>query len=318
MNLKGQSKFFIILFITILMGLVLPSVGSFIHDREWINTMLIMLMYLGIGISMDTKEVVRGVSKWKEIGFSQIVLFIISPLLALVLYKVFLPFSDKESMIGLIFVSALATTISLGIMLTESFGGNKVLSMYNVIVSQLLGVFVAPFVISLILRTQFEMAVGILSIIESLMVKMILPFAVGQCLFKFRSKLEKSAKIVSNYSIFIILYSYIGYAQSNGYLARVFTDLLIPTVAVILFAIILVLFVIGMTKCFKFEIKDRISLVFSCSMKTLGMGIPLAIMFFPNSASIALNVSLIIIIYYILSMIISVSITNIMLARKEA
>lgn len=317
MRVKGQEKFYIILISTVLLGLLIPWPGAFIKKNGWIVDILIALMYFGIGISMDTKSVIGGISKWRQILYAQIVLFICCPIIAFGIYKVFLPFSSKEAMIGIMFISALATTISSGIMLTESKNGNSILSMYNVVFSQILGVFVAPLVISIVLKTQFSMAVSLSSVIVSLLKKMIAPFILGQCLYKYRKKLIKSAKFVSNNSIFVILYAYVGFASANGYLLIIFKELLVPTLSIIIFSFIIVFFVLRTTKLLKWDNKDRVSLLFTCTMKTLGMGIPMAVLFFPDSNEIALNVSLLIIIYYCFSMFISIFFSGIFLNTTE-
>ena len=313
MKLKGQKKFYLILISTVLLGVILPTPGAYIKTHGWIIDALIALMYLGIGISMDIRSVISGISKWRQILYALLVLFVVTPLIAYVIYLVFLPCSTKEAMIGLMFISALATTISSGIMLTESRNGNSVLSMYNVVFSQILGVFVAPLVIALVLQTQFEMVVSISSVMWSLVKKMILPFALGQCLFAFRDKLRKPAKFVSNNSIFVILYGYVGYAAANGYLAKIFSELAIPFCAVLVLCFAVVFFVIGTTKLLKWEYEDRVSVLFTCTMKTLGLGIPMAVLFFPDNNEVALNVSLLIIIYYCFAMLISLAASSLFL-----
>lgn len=317
MKLKGQQKFYFIIITTVLLGIIIPAPGAFIKQNGWIIDILIALMYLGIGISMDSKSILGGFSKWRQILYSQIVLFAISPLIAIAIYKLFLPFSSKEAMIGLVFISTLATTISSGIMLTESRNGNSVLSMYNVVFSQLLGVFVAPLIISIVLKTQFAMVVSLSSVMLDLIKKMILPFIAGQCLFRFRDRLRKSAKFVSNNNIFVILYAYVGYASANGYLSIIFQELLIPTLAILIFIFAAAAFILITTKLLKWEVKDRISIFFTCMMKTLGMGIPMAVLFFPESNEIALNVTLMIIIFYCLSMFISIFMSGVFLKVDE-
>ena len=148
-----KPSFYMVLAFTLALALLLPGLGAYIKGHDWIITLLIMAMYFGIGISMDISKVIAGIAKWREMLFAQVFLFVISPAIAAVLYAAFLPHSTKEAMIGLMFVSSLATPISSGIMLTESKHGNSVLSMYNVILSQFLGIFVTPLILSVFLKT---------------------------------------------------------------------------------------------------------------------------------------------------------------------
>ena len=62
----------------------------------------------------------------------------------------------------------------------------------------------------------------------------------------------------------------------------------------------------ALTGALRFAREDRISLIFTCTQKTIGMGIPLAVLFFPDQGEVALNATLLIIVYYILSMIFSI------------
>lgn len=313
MKLKGQKKFYIILVATVILGVILPGPGAYIKQHGWIIDVLIALMYLGIGISVDTRSIIAGISRWRQILYALLTLFVITPLMAYAIYLVFLPYSSKEAMIGLMFISALATTISSGIMLTEGRNGNCVLSMYNVVFSQILGVFVAPLVIAIVLRTQFTMVVSLSSVMWSLIRKMIFPFVIGQCLYRFRDVLGKPAKFVSNNSIYVILYGYIGYANASGYLTRIFRELAVPFLSVALLCLSIVFFVIGTTKLFRWNYEDRVSLLFTCTMKTMSLGIPMAVLFFPDDGEVTLNVSLLIIIYYCLSMFISLVMSSIFL-----
>lgn len=305
MKLKKPS-FYAILAITLVLGAVMPVPGVYIKEHGWIITALIMAMYFGIGVNMDISRVIAGAAKWREMLFAQFFLFIVSPLAASILYVVFLPYSSKEAMIGLMFVSSLATPISSGIMLTESKHGNSVLSMYNVVLSQFLGIFVTPFILSVFLKTQFEMAVSFSSIVAELALKMLLPFAIGQMCFRFREKIKRPAKACTDYSIFVILYSYVSFAVAEGYIAKLVSSLMLPGAALIIFLFLVLALGIFSTGFLGFAREDRISLLFTCTQKTIGMGIPLAVLFFPDNEEVALNTTLLIIVYYVLSMIFSI------------
>ena len=91
MKLKGQKKFYLILISTVLLGVILPTPGAYIKTHGWIIDALIALMYLGIGISMDIRSVISGISKWRQILYALLVLFVVTPLIAYVIYLVFLP-----------------------------------------------------------------------------------------------------------------------------------------------------------------------------------------------------------------------------------
>ena len=304
MRLKKLS-FYTVLAITLVLCIAIPQPGVYIKSHGWIITALIMAMYFGLGVNMDISQVIAGITKWREMLYAQIFLFIISPFIASVIYFIFIPYSSKESIIGLMFVSALATPISSGIMLTESKQGNSILSMYNVILSQFLGIFVTPFILSVFLQTQFVMAVSFLSIIRELIIKMLLPFAVGQLCYKVKDKIRRPVKLVTDYSIFVILYSYVAFAFKNGYLMKLVSSLLVPAFALIIFLMIVLVLGIVLTGLFHFHRADRISLIFTCTQKTIGMGVPLAVLFFPDQSELALNVTLLVIVYYILSMLFS-------------
>ncbi len=314
--MRKKPSFYTILAITLALSFLIPWPGAYIKNHDWIITVLIMAMYFGLGVNMDISGVLAGISKWKEMLFAQVFLFIISPLIAFAVYSLFIGYSDNESMIGLMFVSALATPISSGIMLTASRNGNSILSMYNVVLSQFLGIFITPLVLSFVLKTQFAMAVPFSSIILELAVKMLIPFALGQLCFRIRDRISKAAKLCTDYSIFVILYSYASFAVLEGYVVKLVSSLMIPAAALVLF-LLLVLFLSSLlTGLLRFRYEDRISLIFTCTQKTIGMGIPLAVLFFPDQEVVALNTTLLIIVYYVLSMISSIFAVD-LLAKAE-
>lgn len=305
-RMRVKNNFYIALCVSILAAALFPSLGAKLQETGYLSVICIMLMYLGMGLSTDTGQLVHGLSCWRLILFVQAVLFVLAPIYAFLLYRVLSPFCGKDAAIGILFIGCIPTTLTSCIMLTQKMGGNEIGALYNAMFSQLLGILVTPLLLSWFLATQYTVVTPLGDVIVNLCVKMIVPFTIGQLLRPIRKYLGQIPKTVSFYGIFIILYMNLSFSIARGDFLHQLVNLLYPVVGCFVLCCLLLFSIVLLSKWFKFSYEDRICSIFTGAHKTLGMGIPLASIYFPDNGKIAMKVSLLIIVYYIITMIISV------------
>lgn len=307
MKIKKPPVFVLVLSVTFIASILAAEPGRYLYDLGWTSTLTIMLMYVGMGLNTDTTLLRSGLGKWKLHLAVQSSLFILAPVLSILIFLLLQPFGYSNRAVGLLFIGAVPTTITSCIMLTRRYGGNAIGSLYNAVLSQVLGIVITPLLLSLVLATRFETISSFQSVLLSLLQKMILPFIAGQLLQRFKKHLGKPGQLFSFYGIFFILYMNLAKVASMGSLGKTLLALRIPLLASLTLCVLQVLgtWILGIL--LHFSVEDRICLLFTGSQKTLGMGVPLVTIYFASNVSIATDATLLIITYYLMAMIITVA-----------
>lgn len=295
---------------TVALSFVFPSGGVYLsHVFPNIQTMLIILMYLGMGMTTDSSVLLSGLSRWRLHLFVQGCLFILAPLLSYGLFQALSLKFGVEDSVGILFIGTLPTTITSCILLTKQSGGNSVGAMYNATLSQLLGVFVTPLLLTLFLHARVGGTGSILVVIGSLMRKILIPLVVGQIirlkLSRVVAALGKISDLVIYYAIFVILYLNLAQVLSSGQNIGSLTSLVCTGVSSVLLLVTLLVLIWHMSGWLHFPKEDRVAITYTGTQKTLGMGIPLAVLYFSENPIMASRATIVIITYYIASLFLS-------------
>lgn len=302
--------FLLTLVCTVTLAFVFPNGGVYL-SRVFpsIQTVLIVMMYLGMGMTTDSSVLMSGLSRWRLHLFIQGCLFILAPLLSYAFFKILsLKFGVDDS-VGILFVGTLPTTITSCILLTKQSGGNSVGAMYNATLSQLLGVFITPLLLTLFLHTHVGGTGSISSVIGTLMRKILIPLVIGQII---RLKLKgivvalgKIPEIVIYYAIFVILYLNLTQVLSSGQSIGSISSLVVTGISSVLLLVTLLGSIWHVSGWLRFDKEDRIAITYTGTQKTLGMGIPLAALYFSENPVMASRTTIVIIVYYIASLFLS-------------
>ena len=302
--------FLLTLVCTVTLAFVFPNGGVYL-SRVFpsIQTVLIVMMYLGMGMTTDSSVLMSGLSRWRLHLFIQGCLFILAPLLSYAFSKILsLKFGVDDS-VGILFVGTLPTTITSCILLTKQSGGNSVGAMYNATLSQLLGVFITPLLLTLFLHTHVGGTGSISSVIGTLMRKILIPLVIGQII---RLKLKgivvalgKIPEIVIYYAIFVILYLNLTQVLSSGQSIGSISSFVVTGISSVLLLVTLLGSIWHVSGWLRFDKEDRIAITYTGTQKTLGMGIPLAALYFSENPVMASRTTIVIIVYYIASLFLS-------------
>jgi Predicted Na+-dependent transporter len=168
-------------------------------------------------------------------------------------------------------------------------GGNVAAAVCAASASSLLGVFVSPLLVNLVMNVHSDAPSNGLEQIGKIMLQLLVPFVIGHLsrrwiggwIEKHRSLIGKTDQT----SILLVVYSAFSEAVVNGIWHRVGVD----TLLWILVGSVVILFValainLGASRLFGFSRADEIVVLFCGSKKSLANGVPMANILFPASS----------------------------------
>ena len=255
-------------------GMVTAILLSFIYPQFGISmkktlgsNLFIVLIFLICGWRTKFGEMQFNHKFLRDFLFCGIMALIVSPLLGLGLGKVMR--LDEAAILGLIIIACVPPTLSSGIVMAETAGGNVLLAMMMTVVYNLVGVVSMPLVISTLVSSDGNIDTKPLKMFIDLVLLVLLPFFIGWAVQKF-AKLKPPAwtgYIPSSCVILLILGFFSG--ARDKFLSYDLKLLLIAVAAgVLLRLIFLAAFYYG-GKLLKMERADRIGAMFTAGSKSL-------------------------------------------------
>jgi sodium/bile acid cotransporter 7 len=207
------------------------------------------------------------------------------PILGLLAKPVILFFANDNLYLGILFICVLPSTVQSSIAFTSIAGGNVAAAVCAASFSSLLGVFVAPVLVNILLHANLESSLS--QAVFDLFVQLVLPFALGQGLRPWLLGWITRNKTLLGYTdrlsvLFIVYVSF-----SRGTTSGLWQTLSVPLflALVVLCGLILGLALLGTStagKLLKFSRADRIVILFCGSKKSLVAGVPMANIIFPT------------------------------------
>ncbi len=175
---------------------------------------------------------------------------------------------------GLIIMSTMPPTISSGIVITGISGGNTLLALFLTIGLNLLAVITIPFTLALCLQSAGEISVDRTSLLITMLVLVLLPFALGKIIRRVRNKQHVSGNWNYVNSSCVILVVYASLATS----AKEFQGLQVQDflyISALVTALHLLLFALSFFsgRLLGLHIADNKALSFVTSQKTLAMAL---------------------------------------------
>lgn len=227
-------------------------------------------------INMNVLDVFKSFSAPKKIIIASIINFIVSPLLAIVLGKIF--FSNQPSlMLGLLILSVLPTS-GMTASWTGLSGGNLKLSLTIMSSNLLMSIVVLPIYLSIF---SSGVTIETMAILQSLLKVVVVPLLLGDLTRRIIVKVKGNDgfKKIKPYfgevsSFFVLVIIFIAVSLKSKMILGNLTLALYSVIPLVIFY--LVLLVIGDRVGRRFGTPDRISLVFSTTMRNLTIALGIA------------------------------------------
>ncbi|SFE90335.1 solute carrier family 10 (sodium/bile acid cotransporter), member 7 [Phytobacter palmae] len=280
------DPFTLTLVCTVLLATFFPARGSFVPFFEGLTTAAIALLFFMHGAKLSREAIIAGGSHWRLHLWVMCSTFIIFPVLG-VLFVWWSPVNvNQELYTGFLYLCILPATVQSAIAFTSLAGGNVAAAVCSASASSLLGIFLSPLLVGLLMNLHG--ANGSLEQVGKIMLQLLLPFVLGHLSRHWTGAwVARNKKWISKTdqtSILLVVYSAFSEAVVNGIWHKVGVGslLFIVVFSIVLLAIVIAINIFAARKL-GFNKADEITIVFCGSKKSLANGIPMANILFPTS-----------------------------------
>ena len=258
-----------------------PVQGAVAQGFEWLTTAAIALLFFLHGAKLSRQAVVAGLSHWRLHLLVLACTFAMFPVLGLLLKPLLSRALTPDLAVGMLFLCALPATVQSAIAFTSMARGNVPAAVCSASASSLIGVFITPLLVGLVVLPGNMSAGGSLQAVGRILVQLLLPFVAGQLLQPWVGALVRrhaaGLKWVDQGSILLVVYTAFSAAVAQGLWKQVPPTVL---VALVLACCVLLALALGLTtwasRNFGFNKEDEITIVFCGSKKSLASGVPMA------------------------------------------
>jgi solute carrier family 10 (sodium/bile acid cotransporter), member 7 len=280
--------------------------GGVLHP-ELLNKLGVALIFLLHGLTLSVQALRRGTLLWKVHLVVQLSTFLLFPLLGVLLLALAGDLLSPALQMGLFYLCALPSTVSSSVAMTAAARGNVPAAVFNATLSSLLGVFLTPLWLGLVLGAAGQpLPLG--RVILDLCLWLLLPLAIGQLLRPligaFALRYKRHLARVDRLTILLLVYtSFCDSVQAGVWQGQGLGSVLLMLFFSVLLFVLVMACVTLVSRALGFEIEERIAAVFCGSKKTLASGVPMAKLIFGAHPSLSL-ILLPIMIYHPLQLVI--------------
>lgn len=268
----------------VVLASILPARGEAAHAVSLATKISIGLVFFLHGAKLSREAVIAGLLHWRLHGLVLATTFIAWPLMGLgaaALPSWIVPTALAP---GLIYLACLPSTIQSAIGFTSIGRGNVAAAVCGASVSNLLGVFVTPLLVGLLLHSEGGgLSMGSL---QAILLQLLAPFVAGQLLrpwiLGFLQKYAKPLSYADRGSILLVVYNAFSGAVVAGIWSKVSGLDLVRVIVVCLVMLALSLgLMIWIARVRGFSKEDEIAIAFAGCNKSLAAGAPMAGVLFP-------------------------------------
>jgi len=283
----GFDVYILMLLGTVVLATILPAQGAAASVLSVVTYFAVALLFFLYGVKLNTGAIVAGFTNWK---LQLLVLgstFVAFPFIAFGFAQLLSPWLQPEICFGILYLGLLPSTVQSSIAFTSIAGGNVPAAVCAASVSNLLGVFVTPLLVGLLLHAGnggFD-----LSAVLDIGIQILLPFLLGQIarrwLGGFVQRHARIIQVIDRGSILLIVYS----AFSAGVVAGIWQQVDGVALSILIVASLAMLGVVmGVTTLLGWAAglpeEDRLALLFCGSKKSIATGLPMANILFAGQA----------------------------------
>jgi sodium/bile acid cotransporter 7 len=280
--------------------------GGLMHAEIVINVGVFVVFFLH-GVNLSSEQVIHGLKNWKLHLMVQGFTFVVFPLIWLLCNALFGTWVPALLMLGFFYLCALPSTISSSVALTGSAGGNVPAAILNASLSSVLGIFITPWLVSLLVG-QGAGGIDLGATLLNLCAMLLLPLVLGQLLRpllgRFFARYKRYTSIIDKLVILLLVYSAFCNSMISGLWQQQGAEVIGMAFGgtAILLAVILFM-TTRSARALGFDHADKVAAVFCASKKSLAAGVPMAALIFGANPGLGL-ILLPIMIYHPLQLIV--------------
>lgn len=263
-----------------------PCTGVVAVGFDWLTTFMIGMLFFMHGAKLSREAVFAGMVHWRLHITVLLCTFAVFPLLGLVLKPALLLVITPDLYLGILFLCVLPSTVQSSIAFTSVARGNVPAAICSASASNLLGIFLTPLMVSVIVVAHNAQHSSVDSILK-IVYQLLLPFVAGQVarpwIGVWMDRNKSWLRWVDQSSVLLVVYVAFSEAVDQGLWHQVPPMMLISLllISATLLGIIMVLTTFG-SRRLGFNKEDEITIVFCGSKKSLASGVPMAKVLFAS------------------------------------
>ena len=268
---------------------LLPCQGRVAIGFDWLTNFAVGLLFFLHGAKLSRAAIISGITHWRLHLVVLLTTFLLFPLLSLALRPLLTPLVTPSLYLGILFLCTLPSTVQSSIAFTSIAKGNIPAAVCAASASSLLGIFITPALVSLLLAHSSDSGNSAWSTVAHIVVQLLVPFIAGQCLRPvighWIDRHRSLLRFVDQGSILLVVYVAFSEAVNEGIWQSISLQTLggLLVVSAILLAIALV-FTAVVSRRLGFNRADQITIIFCGSKKSLAAGVPMAKVIFASHA----------------------------------
>jgi solute carrier family 10 (sodium/bile acid cotransporter), member 7 len=266
---------------------LLPCRGLWATAFNAVTNVAIGLLFFMHGAKLSREAIVAGVTHWRLHLLVFAATFVMFPVLGVALRPLLQPLVTPELYVGLLFLCALPATVQSAIAFTSMARGNVAAAVCSASASSLIGIFLTPVLVGLLLAQHG--AAASLDAVRTIVLQLLVPFIAGQIARRwiggFVERHKATLGTIDRSAILFVVYTAFSEAVIQGLWQqiplRALAGLLVACAVLLGLALALTTFA---ARRLGFDKADEITIVFCGSKKSLASGIPMARVLFAGHA----------------------------------
>jgi len=287
------DRFTIALIITVIVASVLPCRGETAHVFGIVTSLAIALLFFLHGAKLSREAIIAGITHWRLHLLVLACTFVLFPVLGLLSKPLVAALVGVPLATGFVFLCTLPSTVQSSIAFTSMARGNVPAAVCAASASSLLGIFLTPLLVSLLVHTGGDANASPGSAVRDIVLQLFVPFVAGQIMRRWIGGWVDSHKkitgIVDRGSILLVVYTAFSAAVVEGLWHQV---TVVTLTWLVVFCCVLLAIALAATAQLGlrlgFNRADRITILFCGSKKSLASGVPMAnVLFTPATVGLA-------------------------------
>lgn len=274
------DRFTCALIVTVALASVLPCRGATASVFDVLTDLAIALLFFLHGAKLSREAVVAGMTHWRLHLTVLASTFVMFPLLGWVMRPVLSTLVTPSLYLGVMFLCTLPSTVQSSIAFTSMARGNVPAAICSASASSLLGIFITPLLVGVLLESHGHGGMSWDSI-GAIVLQLLVPFVAGQVAQRWIGRWVERKRALLSYvdqgSILLVVYTAFSAAVLQGLWKQIPLPVLggLLVVNAVLLAVALVVTRYG-ARALGFDREDEITIVFCGSKKSLASGVPMA------------------------------------------
>ena len=285
-SLKKPDPLIVLIILAVILAVIAPARGDFAETFGQLTNVAIAFLFFLYGARLSTQEALNGLKHWRLHLTILAFTFVVYPLIGIAL-RPLTAFISHDMYLGILFLTLVPSTVQSSVAFTSIAKGNVAGAIVSASTSNLVGVFITPSLVMLLMGTGGGVHIDT-SVFREIALLLLAPFILGQLTRRWVGKFaqSKATKVVDRGSIAMVVYS----AFSKGVVDGIWSSISIWELAfLVAFAAIFVAFMLWLTKKVSeklgFKRADTVAIEFCGSKTSLATGLPMAAVLFASGGT---------------------------------